>query len=75
MIIFAAPAGQVEPGQTIHLDRWISVANFKVEYMRAAGASIVDELTKQRAADPAPLPRRCDRDKQKLGFVGNDTLQ
>ena len=75
MIIFAAPPSQVEPGHTIHPDRRISITNFKVESVCAACASIVDELAKQRAADPASLPGRRDRQKQKLGFVGNYTLQ
>ena len=54
MIIFAAASSQVEAGQAIHRDGWISVANFKVESVRAAIACIVDELTKQCSPDAAP---------------------
>ena len=75
MIIFAAPSGQVEPSEAIHPNCRISVANFKMESVRAAGPSVLDELAKKRSTDPAAAPCRGDREQQQFCLVCDHALK
>ena len=55
MIIIAASADWSKSSFSIHFDRWIAVANLKMNAHGAAKPGLVHEMVEQSPADALPM--------------------
>ena len=71
MIIIAAAADRRKTNSSIHVDRRIAIANFKMDARYSIVSCMFQKIVKQPAPDAAPASVGHDGEQQQLGLVGD----